>query len=1022
MSSYKSLNEENIKVKIVVPALIEIGFKESDLVYEKAIRASSPNGEKTLFADIVANNEFGLPVLVIEVKRWNRDVKSEDVLNQVRTYAEKLGNSVEYALATNGHDITFIDMQEGNITTATAEKEMSFVEIFKLKMKRKIQSIPCIIDAETALHISKNKTIAAISLLKATSERIVDQKYIPELYVHRTSLERRILDFIFSENNIFAVVGDAGFGKTNLFCSIAESLFQDNLVLFYNGFQLYEGVSEKLKKDLKDIVFSEDLEDGLQRLSCIPSLSNKSLVIIIDAINECGSGRDKLQSDLDELVGLSVTYPIKLIVSCRSQDWDNWLRPNGKSLGQFGLAVKGFSDSKSSMIINICAFSEPEFVIAWVKYKKHFDLIGEPSLRLKRLCLEPFMLRVVSEVYRGRKELPEYIEPISLFRRYFEEKYTTIKSQQGARRFLYWLGLNILDSGNSQIGYLSVPLDQLEVCDDLLDERILLASYEDGSERYIVFTYELFLEFIISEAILHKLHAFGPLSEEIISTEISRLKGFGLINVPGVIENIILATIAVPGCYLQSLKLLIGWGGNWEAIAVSAIKKNQNPPVEILELMLQLACSSNYVIRLFLSQSLGNFLRLHGDRFIELSINSEHWEVRETAANVIAVNGESARERGNHLIQLMDDFHWRVRRAAGYAICQMLIKGTDFEDSFWSELIANLSRKTWREKYSIAIGLMGRTGHVLHDQEILLSLASDENRQVRWAIANYAHRYQFSDVESLLRSIFSDSDEWVRRRAVLSTIDGMLSGALRFDKQFLSEMSIDKDEGVRVVFARNVGRLSRYPEVRQVLRSLLKDTINVAFAAYWTLLAAGEACQFIAESKFNQNILSLREQVARNEIDERASRFRSMNEYIARRSEYVDRNDPYMQVIDTMCAIIANSVEDLVDTDIEPFLSTLEKDPDEGVRWAFVMYLAHYDHLFSHENKLEILERLSIDSHWWVRREVALAVGVLGVDHGLREKIKKLLVTMNKSEIESFDDCGDEVLYSINLSMKTYNL
>lgn len=1021
MTNKNNLNEECIKNQIVVPALLDLGFKLNQLMFETSVSVNLPEGTKTLFADIVVNNEFGLPVLVIEIKRWKKALRSDDVINQVRSYATGLGKSVIYAIATNGRDITLVDMMNGAVQKSIKQSGISFTEMLRLELNRRIKSLPGAVDADSVLCMSKNKTLKAISFLKSPSELIVDQKYIPELYVDRNDLSLNVANFISSDQKLISIVGDAGFGKTNFLCSTAESLCDTKCVLFYNGFQLYDGISKKLRKDLHDIVAAQDIRDGLERLSCVPSLVGEPLFIFIDAINECSIGRDKLLRDLDELVELAESFPIKLIVSCRTQDWDNWLRPNGKGMGLFGYAIKGASHAGKPSVLNIHEFNDIEFTKAWDKYRKLFGLIGEPSSRLKRLCLEPFMLRVVAEVYRNGKALPNYIEPICLFRRYFEEKYTTIDLQQGARRFLYWLVRSMLSSGNPHVRYLSVPLDQLGVCDNLLDERILLGSYEEGGQRYIIFTYELFLEFIISEAILHDLSNSGPLTRDIVVKEISSLRDLDLINIPGVIENIILSTAEIPDTFCQCLKLLVMWGGKWEAIAVSAIKKNEHPSADIIDIMLQLSCSTNYVIRLFLAQALGRFLSIHGDGIINLLTDSEHWEVRETAANIIASGNILAEGRKTKLIRLMNDFHWRVRRATGYAIYQLVKRGSDSALGFWSSQLVKIRRKTWREKYAITIGLLGRDiGYATPDHEALLLLASDANRQVRWAVANYAHRYRIPNAEILLRNMFRDSDEWVRRRTVLSTIEGMASGSLQFDSQFLLEMSADGEEAVRVALARNLGQLAQNAEVRQILRFLLGDAHNVAFAAYRTLSTIGDTVPRLRQkSTISEEILDLRERVARKEVDERTSRFHSMNEYIARRSEYIDRNDPYMQVIDTMCSIIASSVTTLGLGDIEPFLLALEQDPDEGVRWAFVMFLIHYDQrILDSAHKLAILTRLSNDNHWWVRREVALAVGVLGTTKDLLPSIDSLLSKMKEAEFKSNDDCSDEVQYFLDVSTR----
>jgi HEAT repeat protein len=125
-----------------------------------------------------------------------------------------------------------------------------------------------------------------------------------------------------------------------------------------------------------------------------------------------------------------------------------------------------------------------------------------------------------------------------------------------------------------------------------------------------------------------------------------------------------------------------------------------------------------------------------------------------------------------------------------------------------------------------------------------------------------------------------------------------------------------------------------------------------------------------------------------------------------------------MRVIDTMCSLIASASETISgDAEAEDLFRLLVKDRDESVRWAIVLFLAEYGgDRCSPDLRFDLYSQLSEDAHFWVRREVALALGRIN-EPSVRTAGLELLSRMRKVEPTREEACTDEVLHFVELSI-----
>jgi hypothetical protein len=370
---------------------------------------------------------------------------------------------------------------------------------------------------------------------------------------------------------------------------------------------------------------------------------------------------------------------------------------------------------------------------------------------------------------------------------------------------------------------------------------------------------------------------------------------------------------------------------------------------------------------------------------------------------------------------LADDYHWRVRRAAGYALHDLWAIDRLGTSRHKARVLSGLASASWRQKYSLCAALTGVDLHrPCEDADAIDLLARDQNRQVRWGVANYLDRYVHVTAHPVEARLACDEDAWVRSRVVQALTTRADDGDKKARKM-LAELASDDSSRVRVAVARELRLVSDPDWVRSVLEDHAADTPAVAFAAAYTLRTF-DANSFVGKFGHDQRAFLLRERVARRELDPAHARFASTERYILRRTEFVPREDSFMRLIDAMATTIALSVAELADEERAVFMRLLLDDPDEAVRWALVTHVVAEGSWSAGtaDSALGTLRALAQDPHWWVRREVALGLRVFkGLPIG--ENARVILEELIAAEGELAEDCGDEVLHFAHDSLAVFD-
>ena len=99
-------NEEEVKVKVVLPWLESLGYKKNCMEFEKTIKVQEGRKSKSIFADIViySDNKLETPIIVVDTK-GPKEILSKNGKDQVISYARLLPKIAPIAVLTNGSNV-----------------------------------------------------------------------------------------------------------------------------------------------------------------------------------------------------------------------------------------------------------------------------------------------------------------------------------------------------------------------------------------------------------------------------------------------------------------------------------------------------------------------------------------------------------------------------------------------------------------------------------------------------------------------------------------------------------------------------------------------------------------------------------------------------------------------------------------------------------------------------------------------------------------------------------------------------
>ena len=373
-------------------------------------------------------------------------------------------------------------------------------------------------------------------LTKKENDLISYKQYVDEnwSYFYIKQIERKFDDIKeylgILKSKILLILDDAGQGKTNFVCDLANKYIKrkDILSLFFTGSEFNDIGSNNnmekivIKRTFQDFV-NENFCGFIEKIETLCYKENKVFVIIIDGLNE-NTNPDGFSQKLESFIENLIKYDfIKVILTCRTQYYNEKFRNlEGSSFANHITKIEGLNER----------MTDKEKLKLFRAYMRYFKVSGSHiGDYVYNLLVDNFLLlRIFAETYESQNVGNLFdIYKDDLFRRYFEKKCEEIKKKEADIDFKQIFEAIIVYMINKEI-FTNVPLNDIVASSGvnkndlikLIDENILirrdLREYEYGvfgNEEVINFTFDEFRDYLITFFLLEKVYKDKPKDFEV---------------------------------------------------------------------------------------------------------------------------------------------------------------------------------------------------------------------------------------------------------------------------------------------------------------------------------------------------------------------------------------------------------------------------------------------------------------------------------------------------------------------------
>lgn len=495
------VNEEEIKIKYVLPWLEQAGIDLSELQLERTfsvrlgkqlIPASRSSEVATGRLDIlVRHGEKNL--FIVETKAGHLALPDTD-RDQAISYARLVHPVAPYAVVTNGSEYRLYDsLSKARIEPATIRIK-GFEAVLPDADIAEAQRIFLNLNPANLVAFCQSQVNGEIQSVKGTVSD--GKKYDPALHVPRAAVLKEVEKFYKGSVPGLILVGESGSGKTCELCSVVESLMRNGKpVLFFNGFSLDGDLLDAVAREFLWTFNGGGLPiEVVKRIEAY--IGDSFLTIVIDAIDEW-----RFESKVNHLASILKAVEhrkIKLLASCKSSAVEHFLFQRGNKTAIDSLTAR----------VTLPAFSSPEFFEAIEKYREAYQFYGGfEDLVLNQARENPFLLRVLFDVAQNSNAKHLTFSSSEFFAEYYERSVGKTIDAQLAGRTLKGVARLLYESNKDWI-----PEDSLRdalgltVNDKLMEELfefgILVRSSEGAGESVVSFYFQQFRDYIIGFKVL----------------------------------------------------------------------------------------------------------------------------------------------------------------------------------------------------------------------------------------------------------------------------------------------------------------------------------------------------------------------------------------------------------------------------------------------------------------------------------------------------------------------------------------
>jgi len=533
-------NEEDIKNKIVRPYLNSLGLSNDEVHYEtkfsfklgkNTYQVHKDNSKKARgYSDILCRMG-DKNLFIIEVKDDDVEISKDDI-EQAISYARLVHPIAPFALVTNGKVTKVFDViTQEEITDTNIGASSYWKDELKLstnvELEQRYLALKFFISysRENLEAFSRSQVDERISALRGDINNLT-KKYVPELYLPKEEVISDFDNFLQSNSRLFALIGEAGVGKTNTLCFLTEKCLSENIVFFFNGTELVNDIFSTIKEDCNWFFSTHlEIEEIFVRLVSLTNEQRK-LIIFIDAIDEIIVSNFILELN-DFARRIKMYSNIKLCVSCKSSEWSRFITIKGNPSTLCDILYQSMSDSAHKEKSNdevkgvfLSKFSVDELSQLDDLYRSIYKYKGDLNLDVKNELRLGLMFKIFSNVF-ANKDVPKSINDVELFEEYLNIILEKLDYEKGFN-YLVEIARVILDEQKISTRYdLSAGLvEETElrkklglnpnekIYPELFSFNILIRIHGNDNSNYIGFNYSKFRNFILAVKVL-KLHTLS---------------------------------------------------------------------------------------------------------------------------------------------------------------------------------------------------------------------------------------------------------------------------------------------------------------------------------------------------------------------------------------------------------------------------------------------------------------------------------------------------------------------------------
>lgn len=510
------MTEEDIKAKIILPYIQDLGFDVSELTLEKSFKIRlGKTTHATGRLDILCKR-YNKNLFVIELKSDTVPLTNDD-RDQGISYARLLDDIAPFTIVSNGIETkVYNSITKEELKGQISEKSTFWKNGYSLSTDEEIRIRYEALKNFISLTPENLKIFCEAQVNDRMGQIIgsIDNpfsKFVKDLYIQRQELQIAFNNFLNSAESTFGLVGNAGVGKTNAICSLTLQNLEDSFVFFYNA-AIIKSPTECIAQDL-NLTFSSrtETDTALKKLNELGRFANKKVLVFIDAIDE--STNPNITHELSELalIAKNLDY-IKIVISCKSNIFNSILKINDNPTHLYDELKKShhsIGDLGNNPGFLLTEFTDKELNDILPLYKKAFDFKGVISNSIAQELKNGFFLKIFCEVYSG-KPVPNKINDKELIKKYIKQSlYKTTIGFISGLRILSAIGKIIInheytswesfkDEGldvNQILEKLNFSLDE-NIPEDLFTRNILIKSNTEESYN-ISFYYSKIRDYII---------------------------------------------------------------------------------------------------------------------------------------------------------------------------------------------------------------------------------------------------------------------------------------------------------------------------------------------------------------------------------------------------------------------------------------------------------------------------------------------------------------------------------------------